>query len=146
MYGTNTTYSFSDVDVIISHPLVGQKSANGEGIGKLSISYTDNLTESDLGADGSTMISKIESGRGTITLEIQQTSSLNKWLLNYVNKVRNAATGQWAAAAITIEERFKDGVKVTALNVAPIKRPDKSNAQQGDHVSWAFFSPHIEEV
>ena len=69
----STTYSFADVSCVMQHSLVGQKSANGLGIGKITVAFTDNLTQNDLGADGNVMISKIASRRGTITFDIQQT-------------------------------------------------------------------------
>jgi hypothetical protein len=141
-----TTYSFEDVSFVIQHPALGQKIANGEGIGKITVAYTDNLTESDLGADGGVMISKVLSRRGTVTLEIQQTSSVNKWLLNLANTVVNGASSGWASASITITEKFDNGVTTTASQVALIKRPDRSLAQQGDHVSWELFAANISEV
>ena len=141
-----TTYSFKEVKVTISHPLVGQKVVNGEGIGTITVAYADDLTQSDLGADGAVMISKIESRRGTVTLEIQQTSALNKWLLNYVNAVQNAAASQWAYGLFTLSENFANGVNITAANLALQKRPDHADAQNGGRVSWPFFSPNITET
>lgn len=146
MPGTITTYSFEDVSFVFQHPLVGQKVVSGQGIGKINVAYTDNLTDSDLGADGAVMITKVLSRRGTITLEIQQTSSANKFLLNYANAVENADTSQWAAAGIGITELFANGVKINASNVALVKRPDHASEQNGGHVSWEFFSPNIVEA
>jgi len=142
----NTTYSFLDVNFTISHPLVGQKSVVGEGVGTITVSYADNLTDSELGADGSVMIDKIDTSRGTVSLKLLQTSSVNKWLLNYTNAVRNADASSWAGATITIQELYDNGVLVTAVNCAPVKRPDRTNAQKGDYITWEFFSPHITEA
>jgi hypothetical protein len=146
MTTTNTTYSFADVTCVVSHDLVGQKSATGEGIGKITVSYLDNLTESDLGADGAVMVTKVESSRAKITLEVQQTSSINKFLIGYANTVRNAASSYWAKGAIAIKENFDNGIKISASYCSLVKRPDHSNAQQGDHVTWEFLSTHTEEA
>ena len=140
-----TTYSFADVSFVMSHPSVGQKSINGLGIGKITVAYADNNTESDLGADGVVMPSKIASKRGTITLDIQQTSSLNKWLLNYANVVQNASASSWTSASININENFDQGMVTKATGVALQKRPDHSDAAQGDHVSWVLFCASIIE-
>ena len=142
----DTTYSFKNVKVTISHPLVGQRVVNGEGIGTITVAYSDDLTQSDIGADGAVMISKIESRRGTITLEIQQTSALNKWLLNYANAVQNANASQWAGGTLAVSENFTNGVNVSASNLALQKRPDHADAQNGGRVSWPFFSSNITET
>ena len=141
-----TTYAFKEVKATVSHPLVGQKTVNGEGIGTVTVAYADDLTQSDVGADGSVMVSKIESRRGTIALEIQQTSSLNKWLINYANVIQNAAASQWAYGLFTMSENFTNGINITGANLALQKRPDHADAQNGGRVSWVFFSPNITET
>lgn len=143
MAGTNTTYSAGDVSCTMQHPLVGQRCINGSGMGSVSISYTDNLTESDQGADGSVMITKILSRRGIITLDIQQTSSTNKWLHNYANVVDNASSSEWAKGSMRIAENFENGLVTTASSLAIVKRPDRKDEQNGGHVTWEFFSPNI---
>jgi hypothetical protein len=141
-----TTYSFADVVAVFSHALVGQKSVNGLGIGSITVAYADNLTENDLGADGSVMITKVLSRRGTITLEIQQTSSLNKWLLNFANAVVNAGSSSWANMLFSLQEKFTNGVTVNASSLALLKRPDRKDEQNGGRVTWEFFSPTIAEA
>jgi len=141
----NTTYSFLDVSFTISHGLLGQKSVVGQGIGKINIAYSDNLTDSELGADESVMITKVNSSRGTVSLQVLQTSSVNKWLINAVNTLRNADASVWAQMSIVISELFDNGLTVTAVNCAPVKRADREDAQKGGYVTWEFFSPHITE-
>lgn len=141
----DTTFAFKEVKATIQHPLVGQKVVNGEGIGTLTVSYADDLTQSDQGADGAVMVSKIESRRGTVALDIQQTSSLNKWLINYANAVQNASASQWAGGTFTMSENFTNGISVVASSLALQKRPDHVDAQNGGRVSWVFFSPNIVE-
>ena len=145
MEGTMTTYSFSAVSCTIQHPLVGQKVINGSGIGSITVAYSDNNTESDLGADGSVMISKVLSHRGTISIELQQTSSVNKWLVNLANALDNADASQWANGTVRIAENFTDGITTNATKVAIVKRPDHKNEQNGGRVSWELFSPEIIE-
>jgi hypothetical protein len=139
----STTYSFADVSCVMQHSLVGQKSVNGLGIGKITVAFTDNLTQSDLGADGNVMISKIASRRGTITFDIQQTSEFNKWLANYANAVQNASSSYWAAASIAINEKFDGGINTNATKVSLQKRPDRNDGQNGDHVTWVLESANI---
>lgn len=139
----NTTYSFKDVSFTITSGLVGQKQVVGEGIGSIKVTMTDELTSSEIGADGQVMTSKIESGRGSVTLEIQQTSSLNPWLHNWLNAHRNAASSEWTDTTITVVENFTNGIKTTATGVSPMKYPDSDDEQQGQRVSWAFAAQNI---
>jgi hypothetical protein len=140
-----TTYSFGSVNCVISHPLVGQKTVNGLGIGKITTEYTDDLTDSDIGNDGQTMISKMLSHRGKVTFDIQQTSSLNKWLINLVNAAVNADASSWAQATITINENFANGITTIGQDVAPIKRPPHTDDQKGGRVTWEFFVGNLIE-
>ena len=143
MYGSNT-YSFSRVTAVIQNALVGQKVVTGTGMGSVSVSYTDNNTESDIGADGNVMISEVVSHRGQISLEIQQTSSVNKWLHNLANVLDNASPNQFAGISIRITENFDNGLTTTAARASILKRPDRKDEQHGGRVTWVFFSPDIE--
>lgn len=125
------TYSFAYINFIINCPSYGQKSVNGLAIGDAAVTMQDNLTETDLANDGTVMPSRIESKRGNITLQIQQTSSLNNWLLGWVNKLKNSSPSVWASTYITIKENFSNGRAVTAKGVCPLKFPDHKDAQTG---------------
>lgn len=138
-----TTYSFADITFTIKSALSGQKQVVGMDIGSIKVSMTDNLTESDIGADGSVMISKIESGRGQIDLEIQQTSSLYRWLTNWLNAHRSGDSSSWADTTITIVQNYANGLSTTATNVCPLKYPDETDQQQGQKVTWSFFCGNI---
>lgn len=133
------TYSFADVTFTVNSPLVGQKQVVGQGIGSIKTSQTDNNTESDIGADGTVMPTKVESARGQIDLEIQQTSSLNKWLTNWKNAHQNGSSSDWCGTTITIIENFGNGLTVSATGVSPMKLPDQTDQQQGQRVTWSFF-------
>lgn len=141
------TYSFIDTDIILQHPLKGQVSCTGQGLGSVTVDYTDNNTESDIGADGNVMISRVTSHRGTVTVECQQTSNVNAWLVDLANQVDAADASQWAQMAILIKERFDNGLKITCTGCSRVKRPSRKDAQTGDKVSWDLFSANIiEEV
>lgn len=139
------TYNFKDISFVISHPSVGQIQVTGQGIGDVTVSYSDNNTESDIGNDGVVMPTKVNSSRGTISLQIQQTSSLNNWLLNYFNTVYNGSTSLWSSASVTITELFTNGQKTVATGVSPLKRPDHSDQQQGQKKTWELFGADIQE-
>ncbi|WP_333813306.1 phage protein [Muricomes intestini] len=140
----STSYSFNDVICTIQNPLAGQKVITGEGIGSISTTYTDDNTQSDLGADGAVMVSKVVSHRGQIVIEVQQTSSANKWLHNLANLLDSANVSKWLSTSIRITEKFSNGLLKSASRAALVKRPDTKDEQQGGKVSWTFMSPDLE--
>lgn len=139
-----TTYGFNKVTVTLQHSLVGQKVISGEGIGSISVAYQDNNTESDIGADGNVMVSEVLSHRGTISLELQQTSSANKWLYNLANVLDNSDPNQFLGISVRITEKFDNGLTTTAARASIQKRPDRKDEQNGGRVTWVLFSPDIE--
>lgn len=141
----HTTYSFSDVEAIISHPGVGQYSMQGEGIGSITVSMSGDLTSHDVAADGVVMVSKIDQTNGTITINAQQTSSLHRWLLKYTNYVKSADTSEWAEGSITIRAPYMKETLI-ATGVSPQKLPDKPYQQQGQQVAWTLMAAKIQQL
>lgn len=138
-----TSYSFGDVTCTIAHSLVGQKQVVGNSAGSVTVTMTDDRTQSGIAADGSVMHSKILSKRGSVAIEVQQTSEFNKWMINAANTVDNAPTPDWSHWTITIVENYDNGIKTTASYCALQKRPDRKNAQEGDFVTWTFLAMNV---
>lgn len=142
MSNTVTTYSFEDVICTLNHPSVGSKSTKGAGLGSITTSMANDRTAHDVAADGSVMITKKISRNGTISIDMQQTSQLHKWLLKTYNYVDNAATSEWARMTITINSNELDE-SVTCTNVAFQKIPDKPYQAEGQHVTWILMAAKI---
>lgn len=142
---SSTTYSFGDVDCTFMHPGVGVHQVNGEGLGSITVSMAQDKTQHDIAADGTVMVSKIAGENGTISLEIQQTSSFHKWLLGWYNFINLTGGTAWAAASVIIRDKV-NGTTITAIDVSPQKRPDKSYQAQGQRVTWSMMAGNITEV
>ena len=139
-----TTYSFADVAGVISHPAVGQYVATGEGTGSISVSMTTDRTAHDVAADGTVMVSKIKGRNGSITIAVQQTSALNKWLLKLYNYLEQAATPEWAGINITLRSStMQDLIRATGVSFQ--KLPDKPFQAQGQQVSWVLMAADIDQ-
>lgn len=139
-----STYSFEDVGVTISHPNVGQTVANGQGIGSLNITMATERTNHEVAADGAVMISKIKGRNGTLALAIQQTSTLNAWLMKWYNYLETAPASQWAKTIIIIRAP-QMGETTTCSFVSPQKLPDKPYQAQGQTVTWNLMSADIQQ-
>lgn len=138
-------YSFSSVSTTVSHPNFGSNTINGKGAVSAAIAYADDNSAQDLASDGTVMDTKILSHRGTIALEMQQTSPFNKWLTGLFNNVYNGDTSIWNELAIRVVEGFTNGLTINATNCMFQKRADRKDAKEGDHVTWTFMSDNIVE-
>jgi hypothetical protein len=143
-----TTYSFKDLTGAFTHPTVGNYQINGGnvGLGTLTIAMATERTVQDVAADGSVMVSYVAGDNGTISIEVQQTSDLHAFLLNWFNACKTAADlgdiSTWAAATIGIRNSV-DGSFHTATGVSPGKLPDKVYQAQGQKLTWALPAAKI---
>jgi len=89
------TYSFLDCVLNLAFA-TGAYTITGKGIGKVTVSMTQERTAIDAAADGNIMISKIAGNHGTLTLELQQTSDAHKFMLGMYNALVIAPPSLWA--------------------------------------------------
>ncbi|KZE79314.1 hypothetical protein AV654_17755 [Paenibacillus elgii] len=140
----HSTYSFSDVTMVISHPGVGQFVATGAGLGSITTIMTTDRTTHDVSADGSVMVSKIKARNGSHSISVQQTSDLNRWLLKLYNYLETAATNQWAGITIVIRSPQMQDL-ITSTGVSFQKLPDKPYQAQGQQVTWNLMAADIQQ-
>lgn len=136
-------YGFEDVTASLSHPKVGSKSSTGAGVGSIGISLAGDKTAHDVGADGEIMVSKLAGKNGAVTIALQQTSELHKWLLKWYNYVESAGTlSEFANMTITIASKNL-GDETVCTGVSPQKIADRSYQAQGQHVTWTLMAAEI---
>ncbi|GLG02177.1 hypothetical protein Alches_22180 [Alicyclobacillus hesperidum subsp. aegles] len=140
-----TTFSFADVIFIISHPSLGRYSAQGTGIGSITVTMSTDRTAHDVAADGSIMISKIEGNNGTIALQIQQTSGFNAWLVNAYDYLVSADPSEWAQMAVTIRS-VSSGNLINATGVSFQNRAELPLQSQGQQRTWNLMAASITET
>ena len=144
--GNMYTYSFEDLAGAIAHPLAGYYNFSGQqGARNVSVAMATEKTTHDVAADGTVLVSKIPGDNGQITIEVQQTSDLHKWLLTAYNLIKNADTDQWAAMGITLRNTV-DGTQHIANGVSFQKVPDKSYQAQGQYVTWVLMAADIQNL
>lgn len=143
-----TTYSFRDLTGAFVHPLAGTFILGGGnvGLGQITISMTQDRTVQDVAADGSVMVTYVSGDNGQATIEVQQTSSLHGFLVNWWNLCKTAAdagdVSNWASATLTIRNLL-DGSLHTFSGVSPGKFPDKVYAQQGQKITWTLPAARV---
>lgn len=136
------TYSFEDVTCSFQHGSVGAASSTGQGLGSISIAMATEKTVHDTAADGVVMISKIAGKNGTISISMQQTSELHKYLVRWYNYIDIANASEWAAMVLTIKSNYL-GEVTTCTGVSPQKLADRPYQAQGQHVTWNLMAAEI---
>ncbi|OPD28812.1 hypothetical protein AL713_17485 [Clostridium botulinum] len=138
------TYSFEDVTCSFNIKNVGSASSTGAGLGSISIAMAGDRTAHDVAADGTIMVSKLNGKNGTITLTMQQTSELHKYLLRWYNYIDIADSSEWAAMVITIKSKNLRDI-TTCTGVSPQKLADRPYQAQGQQITWNLMAAEITE-
>lgn len=141
----HSTYSFTDVMAVISHPAYGQYSMQGEGMGDFTVTKVTDRTVHDVASDGCVMVSKIAGNNGNVSINAQQTSTLHNWLEGLFNYLVSATTDEWAQISLTIR-----APKMKKTNIctggAFVKEGDEPYQAQGQRVAWSLLFTDIQKL
>lgn len=138
-----SVYSFDDVSFVISDKSVGTCTITGKGVGSISIARANDVSQHDIAADGSVMVSKIVTKNGTIALSLQQTSTANKWLKKWFEYKLAAKSSEWADTTATLKDNA-NGDTINISGISPQKRADAAYQNAGQQVTWNLMATKIE--
>jgi hypothetical protein len=143
-------YSFQNVAGALDHPLTGVFAFAGAGglqtgVGSVSIVMSTEKTEHSVAADGIVMISKILGNNGIVTLEVQQTSDLDEWLLKTYNQVLIATPDQWALMTATIRD-IVTGRSHNLFGMSFQKLADQPYQRSGQVRHWPLMAADIQTI
>lgn len=143
---TLKTYSFQDVKCTFTHDSIASKTTTGQGVGSISVTMANDLTNHELAADGKVQISRICSSNGTISVSILQSSELHAILLKWYNYIiLKENLSEWSTMTIRIEsDVLKDTIECSG--VSPQKAPDISFESQAKQITWNFMAEEITHV
>lgn len=142
---TTTTYSFDDVNFVVSHPSFGSYTAFGAGLGSIKVTMTTDNTKHDVAADGSVMVSKVMGQNGTLELSIQQVSEFHHWLLRLYNYLYSTGASEWASATAYIRSPFM-GDLVFATGVSFKIRAEIPFEADGQQVTWDLLAANVSQA
>jgi hypothetical protein len=145
-----STYSFKDTSGAFTHPIAGAFRFAGQiGMGQFTVSMSTEKSAHDVAADGAVMISAISGDNGSISIEVQQTSDLHRFLLSWYNTIKtlmdNGDVTTWASAQLTLRT-ILDGSTHICTGISPSKVPDKTYAAQGQRLTWTLMCGDIQNV
>jgi len=138
----HSIYSFPDVHAVLSRPNTAPFVLSGEGIGDFTVEKSRERSAYNLAADGCIMTSKMEGNDGYITINCQQSSSLNKYLQSAFNALWIAETDDWCGMGIEINAS-KMGVKHVCTRGSFEKEADRSYQREGQMVTWRI---HFDDI
>lgn len=145
--GKQKTYSFLDISGAINHPSVGIYTLTGQGTESITITQTGDKTSHETSVDGATFVLQVPGENGTISISVQQTSNLHKWLVKWYNYLKLSTTdrSEWARAGLTIRS-ISDGMTYTASGVSPQNLPSIEYQAQGQKVTWTLMCGEIKII
>ena len=119
-----SVYSLADVNVVFSHPDVGQMKFGEEGGGRITISYAGDMASHTVTALGYVVVNKLVAKNGTASLEIPLNSDVDKFMRKYIAYIKTAETKRFALATLTLKDNAADRT-LNLVGVAPQKEPDE---------------------
>ena len=145
-----TTYSFKDLSGGFAHPLAGIFTFGGEvGAGQVTVHMATEKTVQDVAADGNVQISAIAGDNGTVSIEMQQTSSLHVFLLTWFNTIKNALNkndvSNWNNATLLLRNTV-NGTSHIVTGISPQNIPDKPYGKQGTNITWVLMAGDISNI
>ena len=139
-----TVYSLADVRTVLYHQNVGQCVLSAQGVGKISVTHSGDLSSHTATADGYVVVNRLRSSNGLITLEVPQNSSADEFLRRWARYLKSAPTYLFALSALNIVDAA-GGFTIYCEGVTPQKIPDRTYDKTSGNVSWVLLAASITE-
>ena len=154
----STIYSFGNMSGAIAYRTSSEQKTftfggtESIGINQIVISPATDNTTHDISIDGGIFVLPVLVWNGAITIECQQTSTFNDFLLGWYNSIKAQATAttpkftNWANASMSIVKTSSSGtstVKHTVTGISPQRLADKTYAARGGTVVWNLLAANI---
>ena len=138
-------YSLADTHTVLSHPQVGKGNLHRDGVGKIVVSRSGDLSSHTTTADGYVVVNRLKSVNGTITIEVPQNSQADEYLRRWTSYLLNAeSSADFAASTLTIRDTA-GGLTITADGVTPQKIPDRAWDRTATNLTYTLLAAVITE-
>ena len=140
-----TVYSFSDVKVVLYHQNVGQCVLSSQGMGKIAIAQSGDLSSHTATADGYVVVNRLKSSHGMITIEVPQNSTADEYLRKWARYLKNVSdSGKFALTTLNIVDQA-GSFTISCEGVTPQKIPDRTYDRESSNLSWTLLAAAITE-
>ena len=138
------TYSFEDTSVVLSHPNFGSYTAYGTGIGDISITMSNDITQHDIAADLAVVVTKSVKRNGNVNFNVLQSSDFNTWLKKWAAYLEESDASEFALTTLVVSNK-STGETFICTGVSHQKRPDTSFQSQAQNKSWTLMCANISQ-
>ena len=141
-----TTYSAAATTGAFTHPLLAafQLAGIGQGARSYSVRYETTRVTRDTASDGAVVLSYVPGSSGGLSIECQQTSALDQFLLTWANLVFAAADAgdvtDVASAVILLRNSTRQHV---LTGVAPTIIPEIVYGSQVAYRKWDLLAANV---
>lgn len=129
------TYSLADVVTTINHPDVGKCVLSDEGGGRITLSYSGDLSSATTTATGYVVVNKLVAKNGSCGLEVPKNSGADNFLRKWIKYLKSAPTKRFALASLVLNDTAGGNV-ITLIGVTPQKEPDDTYDAQASNVQY----------
>ncbi len=140
-----SVYSLADLKVVMYHKDVGRIVLSSQGLGKIGISYSGDMSSHTATADGFVVINRLRTYNGQLTLEVPQNSSADEYLRKWARYLKNVKkTNQFAKTTLNIVDQAGN-FTIYCEGVTPQKIPDRTYDQASSNLTWVLLAASITE-
>jgi len=143
-------YSFKDVTGNFNDTDVGTFDFAGDiGVGQFTVEMATDKSEHNVAADGAVMISAIAGDNGQVSVEVQQNSLLNTYLVDWYNakKTRMMQNDVSTFDDLALTLRYiLDGTTHVCRGITPLRLPAKVYAARGQMLTWTLLCADIQTM
>lgn len=135
---TFSVYSLADVETIIQHKNVGKCILSKEGGGRITISYSGDLSSVTTTATGFPVINKLVAKNGSIGLEVPVNSNADIYMRKWCAYLKKAKTSEFALSRLELADNAA-GRRLSMTGVVPQKEPDEAYDQTAGNRMYNLF-------
>ena len=140
-----TVYSLADVKVVLYHQNVGQCVLSSQGIGKISISFSGDISSHTATADGYVVVNRLKTTNGTVQIEVPQNSLGDDFLRRWAKWARSTGSpNRIALGTLTITDNVS-GFKTVCTGVSLQKAADRTYDRTAGNVTYTLLAATITE-
>ena len=152
-----TIYSFKDMQGVFAYKGTDAQHSftfggtESVGINTITINHATDITTHDISVDGGIFVLPVLVWNGSVSVECQQTSTMNTFLMSWLNSIKTQAMSSstftnWANAAMLIRKTSTGGNgtrKHYVTGISPQKTADLTYSTRGGVVTWNLLAANI---
>ncbi len=140
-----SVYSLADTKTVMYHPDVGQANLHQCGRGKMTVSWSGDLSSHTATADGYVVVNRLRSENGLLTLEVPQNSPADEYLRRWCRYLRSLQDpSRFLLTTVTVTDTA-GGFTLHLTGVTPQKTPDRVFDRSSTNLTYTLLAANVVE-